>query len=98
VGAAIWDEIGWTDPDKRDSAIERLLTDIRDYTPKSELSPGELRSVVAASHGLTDNQIAELFFLSPNTIKGQMKLAYGKLHANNRAHSVAIALRTGLIL
>lgn len=94
----VWDEIDWTDPDKRDQALERLAADIGAAVhPGPELSHSEKRALVCASHGLTAQMTAELLFLSEETIKTQLLTARGKLRAKNTLHAVALAIRAGLI-
>jgi DNA-binding CsgD family transcriptional regulator len=41
--------------------------------------------------------MAELLFLSPETVKSHVHNAMGKLGVHTRAHAVAIALVTGQI-
>jgi PAS domain S-box-containing protein len=55
----------------------------------------EVMTLVAS--GLQSGDIAELLFLSPETIKSHVHNAMGKLGAHTRAHAVAIALVTGQI-
>ena len=61
------------------------------------LSQRERQVLLGASHGLTNEGIAETFGLSHNTIKSHLRNACRKLQAKNRAHAVATALRRGLI-
>jgi DNA-binding CsgD family transcriptional regulator len=47
--------------------------------------------------GRPTEEIAELLFVSPHTVRSHVKNAMKKLGARNRAHAVAIAIRSGLI-
>jgi DNA-binding NarL/FixJ family response regulator len=53
----------------------------------------ERQTVLFASHGLTDQMIADTLSLSIETIKSRMKRALYVKRAKNRTHLVAICLR-----
>lgn len=55
----------------------------------------EVMSLVSVGQHTDD--LAEVLFLSPETVKSHVKNAMGKLGAHTRAHAVAIALMTGQI-
>lgn len=103
----VWDEIGWVDPKRRETAILRLAkklgsfdaphNDRSNITTKQELSPAQLRTLEDFSHGLTAVEIAEKRFLSPWTVRSQMKVILRKLGAKNTVHAVSIAIRKGMI-
>jgi DNA-binding CsgD family transcriptional regulator len=61
------------------------------------LSHRERQVLEGASHGLLNQQIAELFGIRPDTVKTHMKRICAKLAAKNRAHAVAIGLRERMI-
>lgn len=92
-------EYPWPDPDRREQAELALLETIArtPWPEQCELSPAELRAVHLASHGLTNQQIAEMTAVSLETVKSRLKVVGRKLAAKNRAHAVAKALRSGLI-
>jgi DNA-binding CsgD family transcriptional regulator len=46
---------------------------------------------------MTDAMIAETYGISPFTVKQHLQRSFRKLGAKNRAHAVAIALRTNVI-
>jgi DNA-binding CsgD family transcriptional regulator len=73
--------LGWA-PAPADGAGRIRLTD----------REREIMALVAS--GLQGADIAELLFLSPETIKSHVHNAMGKLGAHTRAHAVAIALVT----
>jgi LuxR family maltose regulon positive regulatory protein len=53
-----------------------------------------MRSVAA---GLTNREIAEALFISPETVKKHTASIYGKLSARHRAHAVARARELDLL-
>lgn len=61
------------------------------------LSSREMTCLVAAANGLRNQEIADDLGISIETVKTHLKRVYSKLEARDRAHSVAIAFRTGLL-
>jgi DNA-binding CsgD family transcriptional regulator len=61
------------------------------------LSDKELAVVREIARGRETDEIAELLFLSPHTVRSHVKNGMKKLGARNRAHAVAIAIHRGLI-
>ena len=55
---------------------------------------GVLRLV---AEGHTNKEIAARLFVSPDTINGHLDNIYRKLGVSDRAHAVAVALRSGLV-
>ena len=56
------------------------------------------REVMAlAAEGLTNNEIAERFVVSPLTVRTHIHRAMTKLHARDRAQLVVIAYQSGLV-
>lgn len=64
---------------------------------RAHLYPAELEVIRYLSHGLGVDDIARLRYVSPNTVRKQVKTARQRLAAKTAAHAVAIALRHGLI-
>lgn len=62
-----------------------------------ELTQRETQVLQMIADGLKDKQIAQVLYLSPNTIKMCADGMRLKLDASNRAHAVSIGLRYGLI-
>jgi DNA-binding NarL/FixJ family response regulator len=62
-----------------------------------EPSERELAILQLLANGLKTVQVAKEFSLVPYTIKREVIRANNKLHAKNRTHAVAIAIRRGLI-
>ncbi len=61
------------------------------------LIPGELTCLRFASLGKTTEQIAAASGFTPDTVNSYLKAAIRKLHAENRVHAIAEAIRRGLI-
>ena len=61
------------------------------------LSPREQQVTQLLANGLTGEQIAQLLFLSPETVRTHIRNAMQGLGARTRAHLVARALEHGLI-
>lgn len=51
--------------------------------------------LVLIAQGKTNEEIARILFLSPETIKSHVRHLLGKLNAANRAHAVGIGYRDG---
>jgi DNA-binding CsgD family transcriptional regulator len=84
----------WSDPDKREAALERVAWRIERAGP---LTGRELAVVFLASHGVMRRRAAEMLNIAPGTAAHYAKGAQAKLGASNQAHTVATALRLGLI-
>jgi Response regulator containing a CheY-like receiver domain and an HTH DNA-binding domain len=64
---------------------------------RRELSERERQVILAASCGLTNEEIGVALGISINTILTHLKRINEKLAAKNRTHAVAIALREKII-
>lgn len=82
----------YVDPRLHPALLSRKVT----QTQKS-LSKREREIMDLLAQGLTGEQVAELLFLSPETIKTHIRNAMNKLEAHTRVHAIAIALREGFI-
>lgn len=71
--------------------------EIRSVPVPKPLSERERQVIVAASCGLTNDEIAVALSLSTNTIMRHLQRINDKLAAKNRTHAVAIALRKKMI-
>jgi two-component system NarL family response regulator len=76
---------------------EASLGSTRPMHMSGELSPREKQIVHAASLGMTNRMIGELYGLAEDTVKSHMGRIRLKLGAKDRSHAVAIALRQGQI-
>ena len=61
------------------------------------LSPKELNTLRLLVSGLTNKEIAEKAFVSPNTVKTHIKKIYDKMEVNSRAQAINRARELGLI-
>lgn len=61
------------------------------------LSEREVAVLNLAAWGNSNKQIASKLKLSEETVKGHMKIVFGKLGATDRTHAVTIAAKRGLI-
>jgi DNA-binding NarL/FixJ family response regulator len=64
---------------------------------QDELSARELEILELIRHGNKNKQIAEKLAIAQTTVNFHIKNIVDKLHANDRTHAVAIALRRGLL-
>ncbi|MGI8416053.1 MAG: response regulator transcription factor [Nakamurella sp.] len=77
-----------------DSLLNTRRQEIRADNP---LTGRELEVLGGMSRGLSNAEIGRELFLSADTIKTHARRLYRKLDAVDRAHAVAIGLRSGLI-
>lgn len=61
------------------------------------LSPRDERLLEFLSNGMTDERIGEELHLSSETVRANVRKVVRTLGARNRAHAVALALKTGVI-
>lgn len=66
-------------------------------TPDHDLSKRELEVLAGLVHGMTNQQIADHLFVSPNTIKTHVSNIYRKLDVERRAQAVARAKEWNLV-
>lgn len=69
---------------------ERIPADVR-------MTNQRMKVLILAANGLTNVEIARELWLSEDTVKSHMRLAYEVLGARDRANAVAIAIVRGLI-
>lgn len=62
-----------------------------------ELTPREREVLGLVARGSTNKEIAEVLFISENTVKNHLRNIMDKLHSKNRAQAVAYALEHGVI-
>lgn len=77
--------------------IARLV--VRSFQPKADhdLSQRESEVLARLCDGENYRSIAEVLFISTNTVKAHIKNIYGKLHVNTRAEAVRMAMRDRLV-
>lgn len=62
-----------------------------------ELTSRECEVVTLVSDGLSNNEIADLLFVSPRTVQSHVASALGKLGARTRTQLAVTAIRRGVI-
>jgi DNA-binding NarL/FixJ family response regulator len=77
-----------------DPALAGVLIDSKGT---GRLTPREREVLRLAADGLSSKKIGERLFLSPQTVRGHVGNAMGKLQAHTRTQAVATALRERLI-
>jgi len=77
--------------------IARLV--VRSFQPKADhdLSQREAEVLAKLCDGENYRSIAEVLFISTNTVKAHIKNIYVKLHVNTRAEAVRLAMRDRLV-
>ena len=74
---------------EKDIAIGRLAP---------ELTARQIEVLRLASRGFSNQDIASVLGISPNSVKDHMKLIFQRLGVSTRSEAVAIALRDGLLV
>lgn len=79
--------------------VGRILSWAARLAPRAAqtLRPAEMQILRLLAEGKSNQQIAAVTGLSPNTVKSYLREIYAKLGANSRASAAAIALRRGLV-
>jgi DNA-binding NarL/FixJ family response regulator len=67
------------------------------YISSRKLSEREIEVVGLISKGKSNKEIADLLFVSENTVKMHVKKILSKLRANDRTQAVVIAIQRGLL-
>lgn len=63
-----------------------------------KLSKRELEVLVGIASGLTEQQLADKYIASVNTIKSQRATVIRKLGAINSSHAVALGFKRGILV
>lgn len=90
--ASFIDRVAMKSPYERQGAREATH-----YELPEPLSPREVEVLRALEDGATNTEIAEMLFVSLNTVKTHLKNIYGKLGTCNRTETVALARRIHLL-
>ncbi|MBK7944822.1 MAG: response regulator transcription factor [Flavobacteriales bacterium] len=77
--------------------IARLV--VRSFQPRvdHDLSQREAEVLTKLCDGENYRSIADMLFISSNTVKAHIKNIYVKLHVNTRAEAVRLAMRDRLV-
>jgi NarL family two-component system response regulator LiaR len=65
--------------------------------PYMELTKRELEVLKLIADGLTNQQIADQLFISPNTVKGHVSNIFSKLHLADRTQAAVYAWKEGIV-
>jgi LuxR family maltose regulon positive regulatory protein len=84
-------------PDAKPVRETPLKTSDLGYEVVEPLSDRELEVLNLIAEGLSNREIAQRLYLSPNTVKGHSRNIFGKLGVNNRTQASTRARRMGLL-
>ncbi|GAA3634509.1 hypothetical protein GCM10022200_17190 [Microbacterium awajiense] len=87
------------DSDRRAALLRCLdpVPDVSDIPAAPRLSPGEVRVLAVLVHRASTTEIADALFVSPNTVKTQLRSLYRKLGVHSRTQAIGAAVRWGLV-
>ena len=71
--------------------------DAYDSLTRPELSERELQVLKHMAAGKSNKEIAQIIYVSENTVKAHVKSILAKMDAMGRTEAIAIALKRGLI-
>jgi DNA-binding NarL/FixJ family response regulator len=74
-----------------------VAAELAEHATDAELTLREIEILRHIADGNSNKQIADHLSIGAATVKSHMTNILSKLHANDRAHAVAIALRRGII-
>jgi DNA-binding NarL/FixJ family response regulator len=71
--------------------------ELAEHATDDALTPGEVEVLRHIATGNGNKQIADLLFVTEETVKGRVKNILSKLNANDRTHAATIGLKRGII-
>jgi DNA-binding NarL/FixJ family response regulator len=74
-----------------------IAAELAEHATDEELTPREIDILRLIADGNGNKQVADQLSIGEATVKSHMTNILAKLHANDRTHAVAIALRRGII-
>ena len=77
--------------------VEELAAEIAEHSTDDALTEREVGVVRLIAAGQSNKQIADSLGIGEATVKSHVSSILSKLGANDRAHSVTIALKRGII-
>lgn len=80
-----------------EAAGETLILESEQHAPHEQISDRELEVLHLVRDGLKNDQIAEILFVSVNTVKWHLRRLYEKLGVRSRTEAVAESRKLGLI-
>lgn len=81
----------------RKSMSPSVAAEIAEHTGEEALSPKEIEVLKLISAGHANKEIAARLSISEETVKSRVKNVLSKLHASDRTHAAAIAVKRGII-
>jgi NarL family two-component system response regulator LiaR len=89
----------WLPRDKMSSIMDRIISVVgRDLKEKTldQLTPTEFQVLRLIGQGKSNDEIAELMFISKNTVRSHIKSIYAKLDTNSRLQLALYAINSAL--
>jgi DNA-binding CsgD family transcriptional regulator len=86
-----------TAPKKNDTKMHNIHNHIVTSGSDSQLSQREIQTLELVSSGLDTQAIANLLFISANTVNTHRKSIIKKLQAENMLQAISIAFRTKIL-
>lgn len=80
-----------------EEVIATVLRGARQEALAEPLTERELQILRLVTDGLSNKDVGERLYLSPDTVKSHLVNVYRKLGVESRAHAVAVAIRRGLV-
>lgn len=80
-----------------DVVVSAFLKERQIEEERSRLSAREVEVLQLVADGFSNKEIAQHLFLGLATVKTHLNEVYRKLEVSDRAHAVAVALRSGII-
>ena len=78
--------------------LAEVAMELAEHAASESLSAREIEILCRVAHGRSNKEIATRCGISEETVKGHMTNILAKLHAKDRTHAVAIALKRGIIM
>jgi len=80
-----------------EEVIATVLCGAQQEALAEPLTERELQILRLLTDGLSNKDVGERLYLSPDTVKSHLVNVYRKLGVESRAHAVAVAIRRGLV-
>ncbi|MGA7524608.1 MAG: response regulator transcription factor [Acidobacteriaceae bacterium] len=74
-----------------------IAAELAEHATDEELTSREITILQLIAEGNANKQVADRLYIGEATVKSHVTNILAKLHANDRTHAVAIALRRGII-
>lgn len=89
----------WLPRDKMSSIMDRIISVVgRDLKEKTldQLTPTEFQVLRLIGQGKSNDEIAEILFISKNTVRSHIKSIYAKLDTHSRLQLALYAINSAL--